>query len=249
MRLKVHQIVAIIKSVKSKAEGAITSAYHIIQKQDLFEGFVRTYRPLNEETGEKLPPESKVVQQKIKNVVDSFSAAIADLINQTVSLDRGNSLAKADIIIDGVVLARDIPSTSLIALEKQFTNLQTFVSKLPILDPSKEWSFDAAKELFATKVVENPRSIKKDTPVTLAAASEKFAAQVQLIKEDVCVGYFSRIDLSSAMLPGVKQQLLDNVQRLLKAIKLAREQANTVEVDIENTVGQTLLSYVFDPLK
>lgn len=249
MRLKVHQIVAVIKSVKSKSEGALTSAYHIIQKQDLFEGFVRTYRPLNEETGEKLPPENKVVQHKVKDVVDSFSVALADLINQTVSLDRGNSLAKADIVVDGVVLVRDIPSTSLIALEKQFTNLQTFISKLPVLDQSKEWSFDGAKNLFATKTVENPRSIKKDTAITLAAASDKFAAQVQLVKEDVCVGYFSKTDLSSAMMPGVKQKLLDNVQKLVRAIKIAREQANTAEVEIENTVGQTLLSYVFDPIK
>lgn len=249
MKLKVHQIVAIIKSVKSRAESSLTSAYHIIQKQDLFEGFVRTYRPINEETGEKLPPETKVVQQKIKDVVDSFSVATADLINQTVSLDRGNSLAKADIIVDGVTLAKDIPSTSLIALEKSFTHLSTFISKLPVLDQAKEWSFDAAKNLFATKAVENPRSIKKDIPITLAAATEKFAAQVQISKEDVCVGYFNRIDFSSAMMPGVKQELLDNVQKLVRAIKLAREQANTVEVDIENTVGQTLLSYVFAPLK
>ena len=46
-------------------------------------------------------------------------------------------MAKADLVVDGVTLAKDLPVTYLLFLEKQLTELKAFVSKFH-LGPGRE---------------------------------------------------------------------------------------------------------------
>ena len=54
---KLNQIIAIEKGVKADAAGALTRAYHDLQKGALLSGIARSYQPRDDE-GEQLPPES-----------------------------------------------------------------------------------------------------------------------------------------------------------------------------------------------
>ena len=53
---KLNQVIAVVSGKKKLANEAITSAYHTIQKETLFEGISRTYTPRDEE-GERFPAE------------------------------------------------------------------------------------------------------------------------------------------------------------------------------------------------
>jgi hypothetical protein len=71
---KLNQIIAISAGKKSAAQKALTEAYQQLQKSALLESLSRTYKPRDDE-GERLPPEGKQVQLKVREAVRTVRAA------------------------------------------------------------------------------------------------------------------------------------------------------------------------------
>jgi hypothetical protein len=46
---KLNQIIAVLKGIKSRDTKTVSELYHAAQKPDLFNGFSKNYRPINEE--------------------------------------------------------------------------------------------------------------------------------------------------------------------------------------------------------
>ena len=77
-----------------------------------------------------------------------------------------------------------------------------------------------------------------------AEATTKHPAQVDVYKEDVVVGYWKSIKYSGA-LPAVRlNELLGRVEKLQKAVKFAREEANSKEVQ-RKKIGKSVFEYLF----
>ncbi len=240
---KLHQILAIEKGVKSSADKALTQAYHTIQKPELFSGLVRTYQPLDDE-GERRPPESKKIQYTASELIKQAKDAVRDLIDITATKDATNTRAKANLVVGGTLLASDVPVTTLLFLEKRLTDVRTFVSKLPTLDPAETWILNPATGQYETTETQSGSTKKVNEPVMLAAATEKHPAQVQLVQKDVLVGYWHQRKLSAAMPVTEQSKLLDRIDLLLRSIKMAREEANSVEA-ADQKIGDRIMDYVF----
>ena len=140
---KLNQIIAVSKGVKSQTLRSLTDAHRDVQKQPLLSGISRTYQARDDE-GERLPAESTKVQLTATGVIEDVKASLSRLFDVVATLDTANTHAKADVVVDGVMLVADAPVTYLLFLEKQLTDLQTFVAKLPTLDPSENWTFNEA---------------------------------------------------------------------------------------------------------
>ena len=110
----------------------------------LLAGIARTYRPKDEE-GETFPPESTRVQIKANDIIRQTTEALTKLFDATAAKDWTNCQAKADVVVDGQTLLEQVPATYLLFLEKQLVDLHTFVKKLPVLDASETWTFDASE--------------------------------------------------------------------------------------------------------
>lgn len=240
---KLNQIIAVEKSVKGKAHGEITEAYQQMQKPALLAGISRTYRPKDEE-GERLPPESTRVQLHTEEVIKTVSAGIAELFNVTATKDWANCEARADVIVDGAVLVAKAPVTYLLFLEKQLVDLHTFIKKLPVLDPSETWLFDQAQNCYATEAVETVRTKKVPRNHVKAEATEKHPAQVEVYYEDVTVGFWRTVKFSGALPARRVAELLDRVEKLQRAVKFAREEANGTDV-AQHKAGDAVLTYLF----
>src|SRR5262245_1517286 len=126
---KLNQIIAVTAGKKAQAHKAITDAYQTLQKGALLEGISRTYKPKDDE-GEQLPPEKKLVQLRVKEAIRGVTAALTDLFDVVATQVHANTQAKANVAVDGVVLLKGVPVTTLLFLEKQLTDLHTFVEKL-----------------------------------------------------------------------------------------------------------------------
>ncbi|MCK2217681.1 hypothetical protein MF672_028380 [Actinomadura sp. ATCC 31491] len=133
---KLNQILAVEKGVKASSQRAVTDAYHTIQKPPLLSGLSRTYQPIDDE-GEQLPPESTRVQVKAEEVLAEVGKALTKLFDVTATKDWTNTVAKADVVVDGQPLIEGAPVTYLLFLEKQLVDLHTLISKLPTLDPAE----------------------------------------------------------------------------------------------------------------
>jgi hypothetical protein len=129
---KLNQIIALTAGKKSLAHKAITEAYQTLQKGGLLDGISRTYRPRDEE-GEQYPPEKKLVQLKAWDAIRGATAALTELFDIVATQDFANCQARADVVVGGTTVLKDVPVTHLLFLEKQLVDLHTFVEKLPTL--------------------------------------------------------------------------------------------------------------------
>lgn len=240
---RLNQIIAVEKSVKSRSFQELTEAHHLLQKNAMMAGISRTYRPKDEE-GEQLPAESTRVQVKAEEVIRKTVEILTHLFDVTATKDWANCEAKADVIVDGQTLLTQVPITYLLFLEKQLTDLHTFVKKLPVLDASETWVFDSSADCWATEAMQTIRTKKIPRNHVKAEATEHHPAQVEVYYEDVTIGYWRTVKFSGALPAKRINELLNRVEKLQAAVKFAREEANNLEVK-DQKVGEKLLSYLF----
>ena len=242
--LKLHQVLAIETNVREQSQKDLTAAHHGLQKSELLFGLSKTYAPLNEE-GEKLPAEDKILQTRTPEVLRSTAEILAKLYDTVAMRDFANCYAKADVILDdGTVLIKDAPATYLLWLEKKLNDLHTFVGKLPVLPADTEWEFDEKQNCFKSREIKTSRSNKESYPLVVSPATDKHPAQVVEKTRDIVVGYYQTIKYSGAMKAKDVAQMKERVEQLQRAVKFAREHANTVEAK-KQEVGGKLLAFVF----
>jgi hypothetical protein len=132
----------------------------------------------------------------------------------------------------------------LLFLEKQLTDIRTFVGNLPVLDPAESWSEDKNSGLYRTEPTSTHRTKKVQKPIVLYPATPEHPAQTQIITEDVIVGFWSQVKQSGAIPRPQKLIILDRVERLLKAVKEAREAANIQEEVKTPDIGAAIFGYL-----
>jgi len=241
---KLHQINALLTGRKGEAEKAVTETYKVIQKESLFDGRQRTYKPHDEENGERLPPEKQMVQQRVKDLMRDAAAKWTELWDLTLTQDSANQQAKADVDVDGVRVLAGVPVTTLLFLEKQVNDVETFVSKLPTPDPAEEWEHDPNTDLLKTKPLQSVRTKKVPRNHVKAEATDKHPAQVEVYHEDIQVGTWTQTLFTGRITAQEKNAILARVKKFKDAVKLAREQANSIDVQ-NKKAGEAVFSFLF----
>lgn len=238
-----NQIIAIEKGIKARSVSTVTELYKEVQKPALFNGFNKTYQRADED-GDNLPPEKQHVQRNSQDVLKGLGRAMAELMEVTARKDWSNCDAKGDVIVNDEVLIRNVPVTYLLFLEKQLTDIRTFVNAMPTLDEAEAWKADPNTGLYRTEAVTTHRTRKTQKPIVLYPATPEHPAQTQLITEDVLAGHWSTTKHSGAMMKPEKQALVGRVERLLKAVKEAREKANVQEEVKSPDVAKAVFGYL-----
>jgi len=241
---KLCQIIAVEKSAKNRAHTGIIEAYQKMQKVALLSGISRTYSA-HDEAGEQLPAESTKVQVTTGDLIKDITKSMTELFDITATKDYANCDARADVVVGEVTVAKNVPVTYLLFLEKKLVDLHTFVSKLPTLDPSEDWSFDQNVGCFVSKAASTMRSKKVFVPLILAPATDKHPAQVKEGFEDRSVGTWKTVKFSGAVPAQKIADMLDRVEKLQRACKFAREECNSRDVS-DVAVGQKVFSFIFD---
>lgn len=242
---KLNQIIAVVPGKKAHAHKTITEAYQLLQKSSLLEGLNRVYRPRHED-GEPQPPEQKLAQSTVPAEVRKVRDALTEMFDVIFTQDSANATAKADVKVDEQVILSGVPVTHLLFLEKQLTDLHAFVEKLPTLDPGEEWNYNPAIDGYTSKSYETLKTKKVMKNHEKAPATEKHPAQVEVYTEDVVVGTWSNVKYSGAIPAKEKNAMRTRVQKLQEAVKVAREEANAMEVTPLKS-GDAIFDYVFGP--
>ncbi|WP_242907154.1 DUF7873 family protein [Actinomadura terrae] len=240
---KLNQIIAVEKGTKSRAQRELTDIHHRIQKTPLLSGISRTYQPLDDE-GEQLPPESTRVQVKAEEALADAAKALTRLFDVTATKDWANCDARADVVVDGRTIVADVPVSYLLFLEKQLTDLHTFVDKLPVLDAAESWTFDESADVWRTEPVKTTRTKKIPRAHVLYEATTEHPAQVETYTEDVIVGTWTKTAFSGALPARRVNELRERVTKLQAAVKFAREEANGAEVT-DRKIGDAVFGYLF----
>jgi hypothetical protein len=241
---RLNQIIAIQAGKKTQAKETLTEAYQKLKKPDLISGLVRTYQPRDEE-GEQLPEERKMPQLKVNEVIRLVAHDLNEMFDVVATQDWANTQAKADVVVDGQALLKNVPVTHLLFLEKQLIDLRTFVDSLPTLDPAEEWDYRQEFDCHVSRPSRTHRTKKVPRNHVKYEATKEHPAQVEMYMEDVWVGTWTLTKFSGSIPAATRNAMADRVRKLLDAVKAAREDANGLEVKPQK-MGNTILDYIFD---
>jgi len=247
---RLHQLLAVEKGVRNASQSVIDRTHHALQQGALFNGFARNWEP-EQDDGPVFPNDRTIVQEQVPDLVKQFTDAMGDRLDVWFKRDATNQVAKADVVVDGVTLVKDAPVTFLLALEKEFVHIKTFISKAPTLDSAKDWKPDGQSGLYKTKeAVKTQKTQKVEEAATVIQPTEHQPGQYHVFKKDVILGYWSQIFESGAIPATTKRLWTEKADKVLRAIREAREAANaTTVVEIEKNVGEDLFGFVFAPVK
>lgn len=243
MSTKLCEIIAVANSKKKESNEDLTKLYQGLSKTELLEGFSRSYHPVDEE-GEKLPDENKILQTNVETLLDKVRSIMSGVFDLVATQDNGNTLAKADVVVDGVTVLKNVPVATLLYLDKNLNDLHTTFSKLPVLPPSLNWKFDTNRGCYVSDPVKTVRTKKVPFRFVKTEATEKFPAQVDVMHEDKIIGEYTKTEFNGALSFEDKNELVNKVRLLRDAVVKARERANQIEVT-NVQVGKAIFDYLF----
>jgi len=184
------------------------------------------------------------VRYTAEGLLKTAEDAFVEMFDMVLTQDVGNCTAKADIKIGADVIAADVPLTFLLFLEKQLVDVATLVRKLPVRDLGVVWDEDCPVDDCVQLTTTQVKTKKVEKVRSLAAATEHHPEQVDIATEDVLIGHWTNTKFSGECSNSRVATLLQRVTAMQDAVKLAREEANTEEVD-KQEIGEAIFGYLF----
>ncbi len=246
MANKLHELLAVEQDRKHKANQAIGEAKSIFTKKDThFDGMLKKYVAL-EEDSEEIPDERKEMVFTVKEKLDDVIQTIVTGIDAHISKEETNTTpeAKAELKVDETVLGT-FSATALLALESHLNKIREMYQAIPTLDATKKWDFSEQEGNYKTSPEVKFRSVKRPKVIVKYEATDKHPAQTELLYLDFQVGKYETIYSSGKIPPAKKAELIQNIDKLLEAVKVARSKANTAEVRNVN-IGQRLFDFIHE---
>lgn len=245
---KLHELLAVSQGLKGQADAARADLLNTFEKKKHhFSETVKTFFP----NGEGVTPvteETLSLQTTVKRELKWIGEYLAKAYDAANQIAEANTQARADVVLEnGEILLKSVPATSLLELEKRLNELKAFVAAIPTLDPAKGFTPDTARgaDIFVAREERRARTKKEPRVITLAPPTDKHPAQVQLLTEDVVVGYVRAQEWSGLITTAEKGDMIDRVEVLSRAVSRARARANEVEIDQSVKIGQKILDFVF----
>jgi hypothetical protein len=249
---KLHELIAVEPSVENIYKKIFQeSLTTFTKKQDNFMGFVRNLqlKDDNRKMEEEAAKEQKEMVTTIRDKIDYFFNFAEQYLDLLFQKENANQQAKANLEIEGKIIAENVPVTYLLGLETKLKALRSLFETIPTLSPGIKWIKDPNRK--NTYITEN-EEIREKTEKTLvskvlAPASDKHPAQVEKWFEDSVIGVFRKTTWTGLITPKQKSDLLTKIDNLIVAVKRARQKANEVEVT-NDIIARKLLSYIVSDL-
>lgn len=243
MANKLYQHIVTEPDVRGAYEKMIAETLKVFNGRDLFNGQHKSYSP-KEAGADPLEPVVKEVVTTVPKRLDWTKKSVSSLLDFEATRDVSNCAAKADLVVDGVTIATQLPAVTLLSLEKRLKEIRGYYDAIPTLDLSKKWenSTTLGEGLFESTSVQY-RTVKKTKPVIMVAATKEHPAQVKEVTEDVMIGTWTAKVFSGEMNPGEKAELLARIDRLVEATKQARMKANEVPVS-KTEIGKNIFDFI-----
>lgn len=252
-----HEVLAVEQDLKGNAERARTAALELFRsKQNQFTGIRRTFRPFAvaedaaDQGRERLEAETKLVTT-VANELDAALAVVGAAMTAGYQIDEANTRAKADIVCNGETIARDVPATFLLQLERRLREVRAVFRETPCFDPVRTWTADPdadRKHVLKADAVVTIRKARTRKYNVMYESTKEHPAQVDVVEVDEPTGEIRSYEWTGMLASAKKAALVERVEALIAAVKQARSRANTVEVATDQRIGKTLCEFLLAPL-
>lgn len=246
---KLHEVLAIEQGLQTAARKINEETIRTFDKKD--EHFVETTRTVSHFAEEDQKLDTTESKAMVTTVFDKLLYTVGPnvrALDAYLQKEATNQKAFADIVIDDKVIATAVPATVLLGLETKIAELRAVYEKIPTLAPGPTWVVDhTSRKAGGVYRSENPdvtfRTKKTVKPIIMAPATDHHPAQVQAVSEDVPVARITTQHWSGMITSAQKSDLLGRVDKLLRAVKRARQRANSTEVE-KRQIGKVLFDFI-----
>lgn len=254
---QLHELLAVEQELKGNADRARNQSLETFRaKQAHFGGLRRTFRPFavaenQENTGERLEAETRLVTTVVEEL-ETMLKAVGEAVDVGYQIDEGNTRARADIVVDDQVVAADVPATFLLQLERRLREVSAVLKEVPCFDPVKLWHPDPGadkKHVLRADPVTTVRKQKTRKYKVMVEPTKEHPAQVDIVEVDEAIGEIRSHEWTGMISPRQKEALIEQLEKLVAAVRQARSRANTVEIDRKKRLGRALADFLLRPVR
>ena len=248
-KAQIHELLAIENDLKVEKEKSSKSLIGIFKNEKpSFEGRTRRLeifdekRKLEEAAGIENIELDTTVPRELATMSKPFIRYWDVKYQQEIS----NQKAIANIEIDGKVFIENVPVKFLLSMEEELKQLRKVYEAAPTLPPGFDWTPDNQKGEDIFKLNEpiiKQKGEKVLDFVVAVKATDKFPAQIKERTIDRQIGKYIDNFWSGAITPAKKLKLLSRIDIISRAIKQARQRANTQEVSTQ-TIGKDIFDFI-----
>lgn len=237
------QWIAMIEEALKRYKKFTDETRKILKTHTYVTGYIKKFVKLVEDTPE-LPGEEKEAPTTVIDRLLWQNKANVDKANAELTRDVGNVFAKADLVIDDITFAKDLPVPFLLSFEKLLIEQREIVELAPTLDMSKKWEKMGNNRWKHGPTFTN-REEKTTRGVTLYPATKEFPAQIDKVTDMKVVAKWETTTVSGALHPGMKAALLERFDMMIEAVKTARLKANETKVK-EQLIGRKVFDWIYE---
>lgn len=242
---QLHQLLAVEGDLEDIFKRALGETSGIFGRADAFQAWHERF----EATAEGVPDEGdkhKEMVTTVPSVLDEMTEHTVRYLDAVLQKETTNQTARAAIKIDGKEITEALPVTFLLGLETKLKALRKVISQAPVLDPGVAWDPDPDTGDNVRKRRHPATRTKTKKTVNhkiLVEPTEHHPAQIEKWSEDVPVGKYTKNEWTGMITPAEKTAILKRLDKLSRAVKKARTEANEAEV-VNVQAADSILSFV-----
>lgn len=244
---KLHEVLAVEGDLEKTARAILDEAsVTFTKKPDHFLGQMRSLIMFDAERAVENMKEEKALVTTVRDKLVYVFSHLSRLYDTTSRKECTNQAARADIVVDGETLVAQVPATLLLSMESRLRAVKELCEQIPTLEPGKPWALDPVRGdgIYVTTAPEvRFRAEKAKRHQVIVPPTEQHPAQVEVWDENVNVGKYETTHWSGAYSPADKSALLARIDKLIRAVKKARQRANNTEV-ISKPIGDAIFNYL-----
>jgi len=245
---KLHEVLAVEGDLEGAFKSILKEAAHTFSKKaHLFTGYNRRLEMFDEEDQIfNTPEENQDITTTVKDKMEYVGEHVVRYFDAFLQKEATNQQAYADLVIDGKVIAQGLPGTFLLGLESRLIKLRETLREIPVLQYGKSWTLDENKGKNVY-VCDNPdekfKTAKTTKHTVLYPATKEHPAQIDKWDETKNIGKYILTHWSGMIPVKQKSEILARMDKLIRAVKKARQRANMTEVD-KRTIGKDIMDYL-----
>lgn len=249
---KLHEVLAVEGDLEGQYKRIVDETMRTFNKAELFTGKHKTLQMFDDsrqkeaEAAEEDQQLTTTVRRKLEYTWD----AITRYLDCVLQKEETNQQARASVVMEGKTYLSDVPATFLLGLENKLKYIRAMYDQIPTLPPGTKWEKDVSEGDDVYVMAEPEKTNKTEKQILhkiLVAATDKHPAQVEKWTQDIPVGIFSTKKWSGMITPREKHIYLQRIDALIKAVKEARQRANTAEV-IQTQSMKVLMDFINAPM-
>ena len=244
---KLHELLAVEGDLEGVAKRILQETGSVFRnKPNLFNGYHKELRMFDEDRQQDNTSETQNVTTTVPDRLEYTMEHLVKYWDAIYQKERTNQNACADLVVNGETIATDVPATFLLGMETRLKQLRQAVEQAPTLQPGVEWVPAPEQGPHIHRTYDREERFKTEKTFNhkvLYEATQHHPAQIERWEENRNVGKYLTQTWSGAISSAKKQQYIDRVDQLIRAVKKARQRANTEPVVTEN-IGEKFASFI-----